>query len=149
MLARLLTNPSLPNRRHSHERATVSDSTTERRFVPRPARRPRAQALLQLSSSRDFVLAIAARILDATTMTPVFEHPDDQDLSRRFVELRIAADLDIDTVALRGGLDPEIARELEAGTRTWALNEIEAFARGLDMPLVRVFAPWGGPAPRS
>lgn len=95
------------------------------------------------------MLAIAARILDATAMTPVFEHPNNQDLSRRFVELRVAAELNIETVALRGGLDPEIARELEAGTRTWVLDEIEAFARGLDMPLVKVFAPWGGPAARS
>lgn len=78
-----------------------------------------------------------------------FNHPNDQDLSRRFVELRIALNLDTETVASRGGLELKIARQLEAGTRTWVLNEIEAYAAGLSISLGRVFAPWGGSVLRS
>ena len=69
-------------------------------------------------------------------------HPTDQALSRRFVELRIAAGLDVKTLAKRAGLDLDTLLALEAGSRGWVLSEIIAVTLGLGEELPNVFAPW-------
>lgn len=74
-------------------------------------------------------------------------HPTDQELSRRFVELRVAAGLDVETLARRAGLELDILLALEAGTRGWVLSEIIAVTIGLGEELPNVFAPWNTPAP--
>ena len=72
-------------------------------------------------------------------------HPTDQELSRRFVELRVG--LDVETLAKRAGLDLDILLALEAGARGWVLSAIIAVTRGLGEELPNVFAPWNTPDP--
>lgn len=107
-------------------------------------------------------LAKAIALIDPATMHDAEDHghtdptdpghPTNQELSRRFVELRVAAGLDIPTwdtvgsqvverLAKRADLDLDILLELEAGSRTWTLDEILAVTLGLDEMLPNVFAP--------
>jgi hypothetical protein len=69
-------------------------------------------------------------------------HPTTQELARHLADLRRAAGLDLATFVARVELDPSIVLELEAGTRSWTLADIEAYAEAIAIPLATVFAAW-------
>ena len=74
------------------------------------------------------------------TIGPV--HPTTQELGRRFATLRLAAEIDAESFAAQAKLDPSIVHELEAGTRSWTLAELFAYADVLSVRLSSVFAEW-------
>ena len=71
-------------------------------------------------------------------------HPTTLELARHLAALRNAAGLDIETFAAQAELDAAIVLELEAGTRSWTLDDLEAFARALGVPLPTIFRRWDG-----
>jgi hypothetical protein len=119
-----------------------------------------ACALLRGEPSTDPELANTAQVEAALRQTIGSKHliwlaweisiglpqPTTQELARRFAELRQAACLDLETFVARVELDPRIVHELEAGTRSWTLTDIEAYADVLADPLSAFFATWDDPS---
>lgn len=72
--------------------------------------------------------------------------PTDEEFAHHLAELRQVNRLDVTTLAARANLDPEVVAEIEAGTRTWTVDELSALAFGLGTTMTAIFRRWDPPA---
>jgi hypothetical protein len=71
---------------------------------------------------------------------------DRRRVAQHLAELRQVNGLDVTTLAARANLDPEVVAEIEAGTRTWTLDELSALAFGLGVTMTAICRRWDPPA---
>jgi ribosome-binding protein aMBF1 (putative translation factor) len=71
--------------------------------------------------------------------------PTDAEFAHHLAELRQVNGLDVATLAARANLDPEVVAEIEAGTRTWTLDELSALAFGLGVTMTAICRRWDPP----
>jgi transcriptional regulator with XRE-family HTH domain len=72
-------------------------------------------------------------------MLSVMASPTTEQIASHLAALRQVIGLDVQTLAARAQLDPRIVAEIEAGTRPWTLDELEALAFGLGVTLTAIF----------
>lgn len=71
--------------------------------------------------------------------------PTTEQIASHLAELRRVMAVDLPTLAVRAGLEPELVAEIEAGRREWNLDELLAIASGLGVTVTSIFRRFDSP----